>query len=513
MELSTGTKNLVKFIIEDWKLLLFLTIIFLLYFYYTSTHDFFEKRGIKFMKPRFLVGNLGGRLLGMKSLHDFQLEIYNYFKGQPYGGIFEGRRPILYLIDSEIIKAVTIRDFDHFTDRSGFRSREPRYLSRSILNLKGAEWKAVRSIMTPTFSSSRLKNLIPLLQTCADQLVGFLNQFDKKDIEMKDIMGHFTLEVIGASAFGIRSDALTDENAKFVKVAEKVGDMSMPKRMLIFFVLIFMPTFIRFFNLSFLNREVVEKLNDMLQVTKAQRRASKEKHNDFLQLLMDAAEKEKEQLGNNHSEMHLDDGTVDAQSIIFLVAGFETSSTLLSFAAHVLATKPDLQDKLREHVISVTEGKEMNYDLLTQLDYLEGFLLETLRMYPPASRIDRVVTKPYVLPGTSIKLNVGQAVAIPIYGIHMDPNIYPEPHEFRPERFMKDEKKDRPSHLFLAFGAGPRNCIGLRFAMISAKLAMVAVLKNFRFKTCPKTQDPVQFDKRAFLLKASQGIYVNVEKI
>lgn len=81
-------------------------------------------------------------------------------------------------------------------------------------------------------------------------------------------------------------------------------------------------------------------------------------------------------------------------------------------------------------------------------------------MYPPVGRVDRVVTKPYQLPGTTIRLDPGDVVAIPIYGIHMDPKYYPEPNEFRPERFMGDEKKNRPAHLFLAFGAGPRNCIG-----------------------------------------------------
>ena len=81
-------------------------------------------------------------------------------------------------------------------------------------------------------------------------------------------------------------------------------------------------------------------------------------------------------------------------------------------------------------------------------------------MYPPVSRIDRMCTKPYKMPNSDLFLSVGEVVAIPAYGIHMDPDIYPEPKVFRPERFMKEEKKERPSHLFLAFGAGPRNCIG-----------------------------------------------------
>lgn len=71
----------------------------------------------------------------------------------------------------------------------------------------------------------------------------------------------------------------------------------------------------------------------------------------------------------------LDDDTIDAQSLLFLIAGYETSSTLLSFAIHVLATKPELQTKLRQHVEELTNGKEMSYELLSQLHYLEGFLL------------------------------------------------------------------------------------------------------------------------------------------
>lgn len=81
-------------------------------------------------------------------------------------------------------------------------------------------------------------------------------------------------------------------------------------------------------------------------------------------------------------------------------------------------------------------------------------------MYPPLARIERKCTKHYILPGTDININVGDVIGIPVYGIHMDPDIYPDPKEFRPERFMGDEKKNRPSQLYLAFGAGPRYCIG-----------------------------------------------------
>nr|AJN91183.1 cytochrome P450 monooxygenase CYP345A4 [Cnaphalocrocis medinalis] len=502
MEYFSGSKKLLSFIINDWKLLLFLTLIFTIYFYFTSTFDYFEKRGIKYKKPIIFFGNLAARFASKRSFHDFQLDLYNYFKGHPVGGTFRGRTPILYIMDPDLIKAVTIRDFEHFVDRNTLNSKEPRYLSQSLLNLKGTEWKGVRSTLTPAFSSLQLRKMLPLVEMCTNQMVEFLRNYDKKDIEMKDIMGHYTLEVIGACAFGIKADALKDENSHFIQVAKKFNYMTTFKRIYIFFLLMFMPKMIiRYLNISFFNSESTEELVRVLQATKAERRSSGIKKNDFLQLLIDAAENEETE-GHTKSKKILDDDTIDAQSLLFLIAGYETSSSLLSFAIHVLATKPDLQTKLREYVLEHTEGKEISYELFSQLHYLEGFLLETLRLFPPVAIVDRVCTKNYTLPEISLQLTKGDIIAVPVYGIHMDPDIYPEPEEFRPERFMDDEKKERPPHMYLPFGVGPRYCIGQRFAMFSTKVAMVALLKNFKFSVCDKTQHPVKFNKRTFLLQS-----------
>ncbi|KAH9644881.1 hypothetical protein HF086_007969 [Spodoptera exigua] len=410
MDLSSGLKSLFLMIMEDWKIFLCLTILSSLYLYYTSTFNFFEKRGIPYRKPVIFVGNLGPRLRGKQSFHEFQLEVYNYFKGNRFGGIFEGRRPLLTILDPDLIKAITIRDFDHFTDRMAMNAKEPKFWSRSLLNLKGSEWKAVRSTLTPVFSSSRLRNMLPLIELCSKQMVQFLHQYDKKDVEMKQTIGHFTLEV-----------------------AEKFDYMPMHKRIMLYFILIFLPQLIRYLNFSFLNLESSKELVTILKVAKDERQKSGVKKNDFLQILVDFSENER-----TESE--------------------KTKSTVLS-------------------------------------------------------RVDRVCTKPYNLPGTNVVIKPGEVVAIPLYGIQMDPEYYPEPKEFKPERFLNENKNERPSHLYMAFGVGPRNCIGLRFAMLSAKLAMVDLVKKFRFSACDKTEDPIQFDRRSLLLKARGGLWVRVEAI
>lgn len=92
---------------------------------------------------------------------------------------------------------------------------------------------------------------------------------------------------------------------------------------------------------------------------------------------------------------------------------------------------------------------------------MHSYIPETLRMYPPVPRIDRECCKPYTIPGTSIRINKGDVMVIPISGLHMDPEHFPEPHIFKPDRFMKNGKVDKMPDAFQAFGSGPRYCIGM----------------------------------------------------
>lgn len=86
MDYFNGSYQFLQFLGEEWKLLLIFSLIFFLYFHYTNTFDYFEKRGIKYMKPTIFFGNILDRVTGKKSFTIFQLDTYKYFKGQPFGG-------------------------------------------------------------------------------------------------------------------------------------------------------------------------------------------------------------------------------------------------------------------------------------------------------------------------------------------------------------------------------------------------------------------------------------------
>ena len=134
------------------------------------------------------------------------------------------------------------------------------------------------------------------------------------------------------------------------------------------------------------------------------------------------------------------------------------------------------------------------------MPYLDRVLAETLRMYPPVTRLERVCTKDYTLPGTNVNIPVGTLVLLPVFAVHRDPDHYTDPLKFYPDRFLPEEKEKRHPCAFLPFGAGPRNCIAQRFALFETKVAMASILKELTLKPTPETPlHPMPLEDRGLL--------------
>uniref|UniRef100_A0A8C8UNF6 unspecific monooxygenase n=2 Tax=Peromyscus maniculatus bairdii TaxID=230844 RepID=A0A8C8UNF6_PERMB len=131
------------------------------------------------------------------------------------------------------------------------------------------------------------------------------------------------------------------------------------------------------------------------------------------------------------------------------------------------------------------------------MEYLDMMVNETLRLYPIANRLERVSKKDVEINGVFIPK--GTIVMVPTYPLHRDPEYWPEPEEFRPERFSKENKGSINPYVYLPFGNGPRNCIGMRFALISMKLAVIRVLQNFTLQPCEETEIPLKFSRQPIL--------------
>jgi len=201
-----------------------------------------------------------------------------------------------------------------------------------------------------------------------------------------------------------------------------------------------------------------------------------------------------------------------AQSYVFFLAGFETSSTTMTFALYELAQHQDIQNKVHKDIAEMlTKHDGLTYDAVNEMTYLHKVINETLRKYPPLPFLSRICTKEIDLPEMNIHLPKGTLITVPVLGLHRDPSIYTDPDKFDPERFNADKIAERHSYAYLPFGEGPRNCIGARFGQIQTKVGLVNLLSKYNFKLHPKTPVPLMFDTRYALLSAKGGIHFIIE--
>lgn len=159
------------------------------------------------------------------------------------------------------------------------------------------------------------------------------------------------------------------------------------------------------------------------------------------------------------------DDELVAQCLLFFLAGFETSSTLLSFLCNELALNPDVQQKLCSEIDETAERMKTNqltYELLSSMKYLDQAISECLRKWPPAVLTDRVCNKDltFIVDGQTVSIKEGQKIWFPIYGLHMDAKYFPDPEKFDPERYNEENVSKIVPGTYIPFGVGPRNCIG-----------------------------------------------------
>ncbi|KAH7946632.1 hypothetical protein HPB52_002214 [Rhipicephalus sanguineus] len=183
-----------------------------------------------------------------------------------------------------------------------------------------------------------------------------------------------------------------------------------------------------------------------------------------------------------------------AQCVLFFVGGQETTASMVAFAAHLLAVHPDVQDKLRREVDEciATHGSEPSMDAVARLKYLHCIVSETLRLYPTAPRLERSAVEDCVLGETGIKIRKGGMVTVPLYALHRDPEFFPEPDAFKPERFSEENADSIKPYTYLPFGAGPRNCIGMRLGLHAIKVALLHSVHKVQFVRTEKTQVPLK---------------------
>ena len=322
---------------------------------------------------------------------------------------------------------------------------------------------------------------------------------------MLDWFSKLTLEVILSTAFGLEAEVqngkdneLLTEGKKFFSTPQIIRQISR---------LPFGPALLRF--LAMLRRQRPEYFQEVAtEILKARRQQGFSGRKDLLDLMMHATDET-----TTEGVSRLSDEEVVAQSVVFLLAGYETSSNTLAFTLYYLVVNPEMQEKLRTQIREALETnakKGCLYDIVKNIDYLDCVIKESQRLCPPAIHVNRECHEDFDLSG--IHIPAGTEVVIPIYALHHDPDAWEDPEKFDSERFRGARKDTHHPFQFLPFGGGPRNCIGMRFALLEIKIALVKILMKYKFVRSPETQVPVVLHPGA-TLSAKNGVLVRVETV
>lgn len=479
-----------------------------IYSFFSLRYSFWRKRGVPYLKPVPLLGSLNQiRSKGIKGLTDAM----EPFRSEGHCGYFVLWVPFLAVWDLEMVKQILCKDFSSFHDRGvPFDEADP--LSAHLFNLEGAKWRNLRNRLSPTFTSGKMKAMLPLMLEVADELGGVLAKAAAKskggEVDVEKILHRFSTDVIGSCAFGVRCNCLSDENNSFLAMSRNL--LKQTVGLFIRLVLGFVsPRLTALIPMKFLYPKENLFFLTLMRETVEYREKNKVERNDFVNLMMQLRDSGRGQEDpENHVE--LTSNMMAAQGAVFFGAGLDNVSNTLGYCLNRLAVDPALQSRVGSEVDEILRrhNGELSYEAIKDMDLVNRVILEGLRLWNPIGFLFRRCNATTQV--GNLVVEKGTTVVVPAVMIHMDPDVFPEPSRFDPDRHTAEAQAGRHPYAFLPFGEGPRVCIASRFALMELRLALAVLLRDFEFRPGPKFEHEIELDMSHQLPTPKNGIPICV---
>ncbi|XP_013101426.2 probable cytochrome P450 9f2 [Stomoxys calcitrans] len=488
----------------------------------TKNDDFFEKRNMAHDKPCFLLGSGKDVILRRTNVLEMICEVYQRHNGIVYG-VFDNRDPVILIREPELIKRVLIKDHEHFFNRRSFLVGSPEnMIANTIFMMENDRWRDMRSTLSPAFTGSKMRQMFQLILQCVQEAMSYLREqhinagAEGFELDMRDFTTRLTNDIIASTAFGLQINSYRDRDNEFYDKARKAINFSTLQQMKIMFIML-MPKVAEFFKIEFFERSYTDYFMRLVLDAMKYRQEHNIHRPDMINLLMEARGMIPSEAPKTHFRQWSDIEVV-AQCFIFFAAGFDTSSSVMNFAAHELMENPHIQQRLYEEISKEDEeleGKSISYEALQRMPYLDMVVSEVLRKWPVALAVDRVCNKDYEYEsqatGERIEIKKGDMIRVAMAGIQRDAKYYENPEEFNPERFSAENKSQIDAGIYMPFGLGPRNCIGNRFALLEIKAYLYYLLRDYRLDASPKTCTPLELDKTTIQLRPKNGFWLQLK--
>ncbi|XP_068147565.1 uncharacterized protein [Drosophila tropicalis] len=502
-------------------LILLATLAIILYIWQKWNYSYWERHGVKYIKPVPILGNMVNLFKGKVPFYLQVSELHQEpgFEKEPLVGIYLAHRPALLIRDLELIKTVMIKKFNYFANRA--LSTDPHNDQLGYNNLflvRNPDWKDLRAKLSPVFTSGKMKQMYPLMIEIAKDLETNLSKHSKSSVvPIKNICARFTTDLIATIAFGIKANSLTAAKSEFFDHNQAIFTPSLG-RALDFAIIFVLPALATLARVKVFSKKTSEFIRQSITYVLAEREKSGVKRNDLVDILL-AMKKEAADNPHKPNRAHDMDYLV-AQAAVFQTAGYETSSSTMALALYELAKNKEAQDRLRSE-ISEYFGEEdhISYERIQEMPYLSKVINETLRLYPIVGYAERECIQPAegerfnLKPYYDMEVPNGMPVYIGVLAIQRDPQYWPDPDKFDPERFDPENRHNLNMDAYMPFGIGPRNCIGMRLGLLQSKLGLVHLLRHYRVQTCEKTVKSIVYAPLSPALQSKDEIYLKLERV
>lgn len=375
----------------------------ILTFVYWKHKKYFRDRKVPFIGSSI---NFLKLVLGQISLPDIEKIFYDDAKstGSPFVGFSDAFSvPSYYITDLDLIKQLLVKDFDHFVNRRRVLNEDsPEVFRKQVVNMEHEEWKGLRSKLSPTFTTGKIRKMFQIFGNSNQRLVEYLERLvgsSGGDINMCDVMGKYAMDVIASCAFGIDSKCFENPvgvMSEFEKYGQDLQFKFKPAFLFRFVLNLLAPWLAKFLRVEAFDAEPHKYFKRVILEVLKHRRATGERHEDFLQLLMDTQdgllkheENSKESLevmtgGSEGEKLHntpeknllFDDSVVIANCVIFITGGFDSVQAAFAWSMLQAAVEQEIQDKLAHEVCNAAKENDgkLSYDVVNQLPYLDRFV-------------------------------------------------------------------------------------------------------------------------------------------
>ncbi|XP_031558796.1 cytochrome P450 4c3-like [Actinia tenebrosa] len=388
------------------------------------------------------------------------------------------------------------------------------WLGTGLLTSTGEKWKRRRRQITPTFHFKILNEFIQVFEEQSKILVSILkSECQEGALDIFPRAAKCALDIICKSSMGKNVNAQRDGNSRYVAAVTGICELIQERQKSPWFWsdLIYSITpsgrmqqqYLETLH-GFTNKVIDERLLERKSSAGQEEREvdeftgkRKKRPLAFLDLLLDA----------------FDDGQIDREGIreevdTFMFEGHDTTAAAISWTILLLGLHPEVQDKVQHEVDEFFESRaeELTVDSLKDLKYLECVIKESLRLYPSVPFIARELSEDLTIDG--IPIPKGTTVGVAQVSLHSNPNVWPDPERFDPDRFLPENSEGRHPYAYVPFSAGPRNCIGQRFAILEEKVVLANILRHFSVKS-EQSRDQIRVCAE-LITRPQNGIFVTL---